>query len=117
LFDGAQDMTAVTPTARLVVGYTAVHLAAFVVFGLGVAGLFALAEREERVLALIFMLGCCLGVVFLAMVYVLSQWLGQAMTPWTFLTGHIFAALAVVALLALFHGRLLRRIPQALDGE
>lgn len=117
LFDGAQDMTAVTPTARLVVGYTAVHLAAFVALGLGVAGLFALAESEKRVLALIFMLGCCLAVVFLAMVYVLSQWLGQVVTPWIFLTGHIFAAFAIVALLAFFHGRLLRKMPEALDGE
>ena len=49
------------------------HLAGFVaLFGLGVAGLFALAEREKRVLALIFMFGCCLAVIFLAMVYVLS---------------------------------------------
>ncbi|MGH7366612.1 MAG: hypothetical protein ACREKQ_00970 [Candidatus Rokuibacteriota bacterium] len=117
LFDGVQDTSAVTPTARLVVGYTAVHLAAFIAFGLGVAGLFALAEREKRVLALIFMGGCCLAVVFLAMVYGLSQWLGQAVTPGIFLTAHIFAMLAVVALLALFHGRLLRRIPEALDGE
>ena len=54
LFDGARHADAVTPPARLVVGYTAVHLAGFVALGLGVAGLFALAEREKRVLALIF---------------------------------------------------------------
>jgi hypothetical protein len=117
LFDGVQDVTAVTPTTRLVVGYTAVHLAGFVAFGLGVAGLFALAERETRVLALIFILGCCLAVVFVAVVYGLSQWLGQAVTPTIFFTGHIFAAAAVVALLAYFHGRLLRKLPEALDGD
>ena len=51
------------------------HLAGFVVMGLAVSGLFALAEREKRVLALIFMLGCCLAVVFVAMVYGLrSGW-------------------------------------------
>ncbi|MEX2223459.1 MAG: hypothetical protein WEG40_16850 [Candidatus Rokuibacteriota bacterium] len=117
LFDGVQDTTAVTPTARLVAGYTAVHLGGFMVFGLGVAGLFALAEREQRVLALIFMLGCCLAVVFLAMVYALSQWLGQTVTPGIFLAGHILAGVAVVALLGYFHGRLLRKVPEALDGE
>ena len=84
LFDGVRA-EAVTPTARLVVGYTAVHVAGFVALGLGVAGLFALAEREKRVLALIFIFGCCLAVVFLAMVYALSQWLGQAVTPARFL--------------------------------
>lgn len=116
LFDGARSEV-VTPTARLVVGYTAVHLAGFVALGLGVAGLFALAEREKRVLALIFMLGCCLAVVFLAMVYLLAQWLGQAVTPAIFLAGHILGAAAMVGALAYFHGRLLRRMPEALDGE
>jgi hypothetical protein len=117
LFGGARYADAVTPTARLVVGYTAVHLAGFVALGLGVAGLFALAERETRVLALIFMLGCCLAVVFLAMVYVLSQWLGQAMTPAIVLAGHILGFLSMVGGLAYFHGRLMRRMPEALDGE
>jgi hypothetical protein len=116
LFDGVRA-EAVTPTARLVVGYTAVHLAGFVALGLGVAGLFALAEREKRVLALIFMLGCCLAVVFLAMVYALSQWLGQAVTPAIFFSGHILGAAAMVGALAYFHGRLMRRMPEALDGE
>jgi len=116
LFDGARSEV-VTPTARLVVGYTAVHLAGFVALGLGVAGLFALAEREKRVLALIFMLGCCLAVVFLAMVYLLAQWLGQAVTPAIFLAGHILGAAAMVGALAYFHGRLLGRMPEALDGE
>ena len=73
--------------------------------GLGVAGLFALAEREKRVLALIFMLGCCLAVVFFAMVYLLAQWLGQAVTPAIFLAGHILAAAAMVG------------SPEAFDGE
>jgi hypothetical protein len=117
LFDGARHADVVTPTARLVVGYTAVHLAGFVALGLGVAGLFALAEREKRVLALIFLFGCCLAVVFLAMVYGLSQWLGQAVTPAIFLGGHVLGAGAMVGALAYFHGRLLRRMPEALDGE
>ena len=117
LLDGARYVDAVTPTARLVAGYTAVHLLGFVALGVGVAGLFALAEREKRVLALIFMLGCCLAVVFLAMVYLLSQWLGQAMTPAIFLAGHILGAAAMVGGLAYFHGRLMRRMPEALGGE
>jgi hypothetical protein len=117
LFDGARYADAVTPTARLVAGYTALHLAGFVALGLAVAGLFALAEREKRVLALIFMLGCCLAVVFLTMVYLLSRWLGQAVTPAIFLSGHILAAAAMVGSLAYLHGRLLRRLPAALDGK
>jgi hypothetical protein len=100
-----------------VVGYTALHLAGFVVFGLGVAGLFTLAERETRVLALIFILGCCLAVVFLSMVYLLSLWLGQAITPAIFLAGHVLGAVGMVGALAYFHGRVMRRMPEALDGD
>ena len=80
----------------VLLGYTAVHLVGFVVMGLAVAGLFALAERERRVL---------------------SQWLGQAVTPAIFLGGHVLGAGAMVGALAYFHGRLLRHMPEALDGE
>jgi hypothetical protein len=114
LFHGVRS-GAVTVTAPLVLGYTLVHLAGFVAFGLAVSGLFALAEREKRVLALIFMLGCCLAVAFVMMVYVLGQWLREAMTPWVFLSGHVVAAAGVVAALVYFHGRLMRRFPESVE--
>jgi hypothetical protein len=111
LFHGARAAGDVAITTPLVLGYTFVHLGGFVLFGLAVAGLFALAEREKRVLGLIFMLGCCLAVVFIAMAYGLSQWMRGAMTPWVFLAGHVLAGLAVVAALIYFHRRLLRQFP------
>jgi hypothetical protein len=95
-------------TMPVVLGYTAVHLAGFVLFGLAVSSLFTLAEREKRVLALIFMVGCCLGAVFVAMVYGLSQWVRDTMMPWVFLGGHVLAGAAVVGALVYFHDRLLR---------
>lgn len=111
LFHGARSAGEVPITAPLVLGYTLVHLGGFVLFGLAVSGLFALAERDKRVLGLIFMLGCCLAVVFIAMAYGLSQWMREAMTPWVFLSGHVLAGLAVVAALVYFHRRLLRQFP------
>jgi hypothetical protein len=99
--------------ASQVAGHTVVHLAAFVLFGLATSGLFALAEREKQVLALIFMLGCCLAVVF--MVYGLSQWVRDEMAPWVFLAGHVLAGAAVVGVLFRFHRRLLREFPTAAE--
>jgi hypothetical protein len=115
LFHAVRNPGVVAVTAPLVLGYTGVHLAGFVLFGLAVSGLFALAEREKRVLALIFMLGCCLAVAFVMVVYVLGQWLREAMTPWVFLSGHLVAALGVVAALVYFHGRLMRRFPESVE--
>lgn len=113
LFHGARGAGPVPVTASLVLGYTAVHLAGFVALGLGVAGLFALAEREKRVLWLIFMLGCCLTVVFMVMVYVLAQWLQQAMTPTVVLAGHVLGGLGALAALLYRHRRLVREFPTA----
>ena len=115
LFHGARGAGEVAITTPFVLGYTLVHLGGFVLFGLAVSGLFALAEREKRVLGLIFMLGCCLAVVFIAMAYGLSQWMWEAMTPWVFLSGHVLAGLAVVAALIYFHRRLLRQFPTSAE--
>jgi hypothetical protein len=115
LFHGARGAGEVTITAPLVLGYTAVHLGGFVLFGLAISGLFALAEREKRVLGFIFMLGCCLAVVFIALSYGLSQWMREAMTPGIFLAGHVLAGLAVVAALVYFHRRLLRQFPTSAE--
>ena len=115
LFHGASGARDVTVAMPVVLGYTAVHLAGFVLFGLAASGLFALAEREKRVLALIFMLGCCLAVVFVAMVYGLAQWVRDAMTPWVFLGGHVLAGAAVVGALVYFHRRLLREFPTSAE--
>jgi hypothetical protein len=115
LFHGARSVGAVPATLPLVLGYTAVHLVGFVALGVGVAGLVALAEREKRVLWLIFMLGCCLSVVFMVMVYVLAQWLQQAITPAVVLAGHVLAGLGALAVLVYRHRRLVREFPTSAE--
>jgi flagellar biogenesis protein FliO len=37
------------------------------------------------------------------------------MTPWVFFSGHLVAALGVVAALVYFHGRLMRRFPESVE--
>jgi len=49
------------------------------------------------------------------MVYGLSQWVRDAMTPWVFLAGHVLAGAAVVGALVYFHRRLLREFPTAAE--
>jgi len=49
------------------------------------------------------------------MVYRLSQWVRDAMTPWVFLAGHLLAGAAVVGAVAYFHRRLLREFPTSAE--
>jgi flagellar biogenesis protein FliO len=49
------------------------------------------------------------------MVYGLSRWVRDAMTPWVFLGGHVLAAIAVVGVLVYFHRRLLREFPTSAE--
>jgi len=108
LFHGAHSTGEVSITTPIVLAYTAVHLGVFVAFGLAVSGLFALAEREQRVLGLIFILGCCLAVVFVALVYFVSQWMTEAATTWVFLAGHTLGGVALAGCMSYRHQRLLR---------
>jgi hypothetical protein len=111
LFDGVRDPAVVSVTPRLVVGYTLVHLALYIAFGLAAAGLFALAELQPRVLFPMFMLVCCLTVGFLAMVTFIAQWLSDAHAPWAVLAGNVLGAAAMGAVLVPRHRRVLRFAP------
>jgi hypothetical protein len=99
LFDGLRDSAMLTITPGLVLKYTAVHGAVFLVFGMAVAGLFALAERDRHVLIGLFMLFCCFEVAaFLAMM-VLGSWLFNTLSPWAILGGNLVAALVMLGIL------------------
>jgi hypothetical protein len=109
LFDGARDPATVAITPRLVLGYTVIHGALFLGLGLAAAGLFAVAERQPKVLFAIFMLFCCLVVVVLAAITLLAQWLFDMLAPWTVLSGTLLAGAAMAAVLFSFHRRALLR--------
>jgi len=115
LFHGARDPGDAAITVSNVLGYTVFHVLGFVAFGLGVSGLFALAEREKRVLSLVLLLGACLATGGALTAYFVAQWISEAVTPWVFLAAHILAGATMVALLFYFHRRLLREFPAAAD--
>jgi hypothetical protein len=82
LFDGLRDPAALVITPGIVLKHTAVHGLAFVIFGLAVAGLFALAERERHLLFGVFTLFCCFEVAVFAAMMVLGSWLLDTLQPW-----------------------------------
>ena len=99
LFEGLRDPAGLVITPGLVLKYTAVHGLAFLVFGVAVAGLFALADRDRPMIFGVFMLFCCFEVaVFLAMA-TLGSWLLDTLQPWAILGGNFVAALLMLGIL------------------
>ena len=99
LFHGLRDASALTITPGLVLEYSVAHGLAFILFGLGAAGLFALVDRDRRILFAVFMLFCCFEVFVLAMIMVLGAWLFHTLPPWTIIGGNLVAGLIMLAIL------------------
>jgi hypothetical protein len=99
LFHGLRDASALTITPGLVLEYSVAHGLAFILFGLGAAGLFALVDRDRRILFAVFMLFCCFEVFVLAMITVLGAWLFHTLPPWTIIGGNLVAGLIMLAIL------------------
>ena len=97
LLHGLRDPNALVITVPVVLQYTVLHGLAFVVFGLAVAGLLALADREPRLLFGVFMLFCCFEVFFIALVAILAEWLFEALAWWTILAGNLLASVMMLA--------------------
>jgi hypothetical protein len=115
LFHGLRDAGALTITPGLVLEYSLLHGAAFILFGLAAAGLFALVDRDRRVLFAIFMLFCCFEVFALAMITVLGAWLFHTLPPWTIIGGNLTAGLIMLAILFRDHSLSLSQVMISAD--
>ena len=93
LFEGLRDPAALHPTVRVVLEYTLLHWAAFVAFGLVAAVLLAAADRDPRLIFLVFMLFCCFEVFALGLIWVLAEWLFGVLAWWTLILANLLAGL------------------------
>jgi hypothetical protein len=96
LFQGLRDPAALHPTVRVVLEYTLLHWAAFVAFGLVAAVLLAAADRDPRLIFLVFMLFCCFEVFALGLIWVLAEWLFGALAWWTLILANLLAGLVML---------------------
>jgi len=103
VLEGLRDPAALTISLPLILKYTLVHGAAFVVFGWLAAGLLALGDREPRLLYAFVMLFVCFEVFFFGMIAVLAQWLLESLAWWTILAANLLAALAMLGYLLRKH--------------
>jgi hypothetical protein len=99
MFQGLRDPAELEITTAGVVAYTVVHVAVFMAFGLGVAGLFAMAERDRRVLFWLFMLFCCFEVFAIALATVVWEVLAHAIPMWPFLVANALATATMLGVM------------------
>ena len=103
LLQGSRYPSEVTITAGLVLGYTAVHVVAFVLYGWAAAGLLALSDREPRVLYGVFMLFCCQQFVVVTVVATMAAWVLEPIGWSSFVCANLVATAAMLAVFGRRH--------------
>jgi hypothetical protein len=111
VFHGATAPAAVQVDALTILGYTALHLAAFGVVGLIAAAVVAYAEDRHAYV----LLGAVLAFVafetfFIGLVTVLAQWLLELIPWWSILVANVLAAAGMGAYLWRMHPKLARAV-------
>jgi len=96
VFEGLRDPAALHITARLVLEYTVFHWLVFVAFGLVTAGLLAAADRDARLLFVVFLLFCCFEVFALGLISILAERLFEVLAWWTLVMANLLAGLVML---------------------
>jgi hypothetical protein len=109
LLQGLRDPTQLRITTNVVLGYTVLHGAAFVSFGILAATLLAVTEREPLLLFGVFMLFTCFEVFFFGIVMAMDVALVESLGWWTIFVGNILAAATMLTYFLARHRGLHRR--------
>lgn len=110
LFHGAASPEGVRLTSATVWGYTVVHVAAFLLFGMVISALVAQADRTPSFIFGVLLLGVVFEVFFVVMVASLGTWVLEEFAWWSVLGGNLLAALSMGGYLWGRHPDLRRRV-------
>jgi len=113
LVRGAVTGAAASPSLGPVLGYTVIHVLAFVAFGILAAALVAGAEREPAMLLALLIFFAAFEVFFLALVTFLARPVLGVVAWWAILIGNFLASVAMLAYFFLGH----RPLAQTLAGR
>jgi MFS family permease len=103
LLQGLRDPNRLAPQLDVVVGYTVFHFTVFALFGVMVAALLLAAEREPRVLLVLFVLFLCFQLFFFGFLQALDVHLEGALPWWNIAIGNLLASVAMVTYFFLGH--------------
>jgi hypothetical protein len=111
VFLGSRGVEAVEITTTTVLGYTALHYAAFLLVGLVAAGIVAAAEEQSEA---VLLGGVLLFVTFealsIGMLTIIAAWLVDALAWWNIAVANLIAAVSMAGFLLLRHPHLLRAL-------
>ena len=118
LFQGGGAPEAVEITLVPVLGYTLVHFAFFILFGVLLSGMVMQVEKFPPLAFGLLILFVMFEVFFIAMVAMLGRWILQELAWWSILIGNILAAAAMSAYMWKVHPELAGRLtPEALWAD
>jgi hypothetical protein len=117
VFEGLRDPGALTIGLFTVLGYTALHFAAFGLFGIVAAALLWAAGREPRLLLLLFVLFWGFEVFFLGVLSLLDAALVGVLVWWNIALANLSAAIVMLAYFFVGHGPLGARLITRWAGE
>lgn len=106
LFHGVGEAGAVQYSAMTVLGYTALHVAVFVLAGLGVAALVAQSEENPSLLLALVLLFVTFETLVAGLIAIVAAWLLDQIAWWAILVGNLIAAAAMGVYLWRRHPRL-----------
>jgi hypothetical protein len=113
VFQGTSSAGDLAPTLGPVLGYTLLHVLAFVGFGVIAASVIAASEREPTLIIAVVVLFACFEAFFLGVVGVLGRGVTDALSWWGILTANFLAAVAMLWYFLLRH----RALPRLLVGS
>lgn len=92
---GASGVPGVEVSTTTVLGYSLIHLAAFLLFGMIVSGLVTQAEKFPPLVFGLLILFVVFETFFIFMVAMLGTWLMEELAWWSVLTGNLLAAVSM----------------------
>jgi hypothetical protein len=117
LFFGARGATEVQITVETVLGYTGVHVAAFMAAGLLASAFTEGARREPPLLLGLVLFFVTLEVLFIGLIAIIAAWLLDAMDWWTIVAANLIAAAVMFGYLLHEHPELGESLTHELEEE
>lgn len=117
LFYGARGAAEVQVTVETVLGYTGIHLAAFMAVGLIASALAEGARRQPQLLLGMVLFFVALEVLFIGLLAIVATWLFDSIHWWQVLVGNLIAAAVMGGYLLYVHPELREHLAADLEEE